>query len=173
VKRAFLVVMALLAGTPWINGESAQEYVVKAAFLYNLAKFVEWPDTQAKAPLYFGILGQDPFGDTLDRTVNNKLIGGRPVMIKRSAELAGLADCQVVFVSSSETKRLKQILKTLEGRPVLTVGDTEGFVQSGGETALVLEQNRVVLEVNTDQTAKAGLRISSRALEVARIVHNP
>ncbi len=172
-RRSFLIVIALLAGALWVNAESAQEYVVKAAFLYNLAKFVEWPDPQSKEPLFFGILGQDPFGETLDRTVANKLIGGRPVAIKRSAELGPLADCQIVFVSASETKRLKQILKAFEGRQVLTVGDSEEFVKSGGATALVLEQNRVVLEVNPDQTARAGLKISSRALEVARIVHHP
>lgn len=173
MRRAFLVVIAMLGTALVSNGESAQEYVVKAAFLYNLAKFVEWPGPQTKGPLIFGILGEDPFGETLDRTVANKLISGRPVVVKRSAELGPLADCQVIFVSSSETKRLKQILKTLEGRPVLTVGDNEEFVQSGGATALVLEQNRVVLEVNTDQTVRVGLKISSRALEVARIIHRP
>ncbi len=173
MRHAFLVVIAILGSALAIEAESAQEYVVKAAFLYNLAKFVEWPDPQPKGPLFFGILGQDPFGETLDRTVSNKLINGRPVVIKRSAELGPLTDCQVVFIGASETKRLKQILKAFEGRQVLTVGDNEEFVQSGGATALVLEQNRVVLEVNPDQTARAGLKISSRALEVARIVHHP
>ena len=160
-----------MCGVLPVYGESAQEYEVKAAFLYNLAKFVEWPDSQSKGPLIFGILGQDPFGETLDRIVNHKVVGGRAVAVKRSADLNQLADCQVLFVSASETKRLKQILKDLDGRPVLTVGDNDEFVRSGGTVALVLEQNRVVLEINADRTAQAGLKISSRALEVARIVH--
>jgi len=171
VQRPFLAWIVLMFSVLPVHGESAQEYEVKAAFLYNLAKFVEWPDAQSKGPLVFGILGPDPFGEILDRVVDHKVIGGRPVMLKRSADVSQLADCQVLFVSASEGKRLKQILKDLDGRSVLTVGDNDEFVRSGGAVALVLEQNRVVLEINVDRAAKAKLKISSRALEVARIVH--
>ena len=165
--------MALAFGTLLAGAETGQEYAVKAAFLFNLAKFVEWPEAGSPEPLLLGVLGEDPFGEVLDRSVNNKVVNGRPVAIKRASSVEQLTDCQILFISSSENKRLKQILKVLEGRPILTVGDNENFIRAGGMIALVLEQNKVVLEINIDQAARASLKISSRALQVARIVHRP
>ena len=148
-----------------------REYQVKAAFLYNLSKFIEWPgDARREEPISFCILGDDPFGTALDRTVADKRVGGRPVRIRRSGRLDDLTGCEVLFVSASERPRLDRLLAKLAGSPVLTTADFEGFAERGGMIGFVVRDGRLGLVVNVDAAERAGLRVSSRLLKVAAVV---
>ncbi|HYM10026.1 MAG TPA: YfiR family protein [Bryobacterales bacterium] len=147
------------------------EYQVKAAFLYNFAKFVEWPaDKPGGGPFVVGVLGKDPFGAALDQAFGGKTINGRAPQIWRITGVAEARQCQILFVSSSEAKRLPEILGTLRSASVLTVSEIEDFAESGGMIRLRTEENKVRLEINVDAATQAGIRISSKLLALARVV---
>ena len=172
---ALIVAIVLLCSVPRAGGQSETptEYQIKAAFLYNFAKFVEWPAdafTDPHSPIVLGIVGEDPFGSDLDGIVYAKTVNGRGFMVKRLAPGPDLRTCHILFISSSEKKRLAQILEQLKGSSVLTVGEMDRFVQSGGAVNFLLEQNRVRFEINVDAAARARLKISSKLLALARSV---
>lgn len=150
----------------------AREYEVKAAFLYNFAKFVEWPAkplADTSATIIIGVLGEDPFGGALE-TIKGKTIEGRQVVTKRFKTVRDLEFSHILFISSSEKEHLAEIMKTLKGMNVLTVGETERFVEVGGIINLYIESNKVRFEINVDNAERAGLRLSSRLLNVAKVV---
>lgn len=154
-------------------GEQVGEYEVKAAILYNLTRFVEWPpsvypDPQAATTLC--ILGRDPFGDSLTSLAKNQDASGRPVLIRRVKNERGIRDCQVLYISSSERKSVAQILSALKGSTVLTVGEMSQFAALGGIVQFKLEERQVHFDVNLDAASRMGLKISSRLLVLARIV---
>jgi hypothetical protein len=166
------LVGVLLSGT---SGQSPTigEYQVKAAFLYNFAKFVEWPPIgfrDAAAPLQICVLGRDPFGQELRDITNEKTVNGRRLEVSDVLDVQQARTCHIVFISSSEKARLKQILDGLQGTDALTVGDTKGFAEQGGMINFVLENNRVQFEVNSKAAGQAGLKISSKLLSVAKLV---
>jgi hypothetical protein len=178
-QSAALVLTALLSSA-WPPLDRAQanppgEYQLKAAFLFNFAKFVEWPAASflgPQSPFVICILGPDPFGHAMDDALRGKMIGERGVAIERSKELADARHCQMVFVSSSEKSRVAEILDGLKGTSALVVGETEGFAAAGGMIQFVLEDNRVRFLINTDATDRAGLKVSSKLLSLARLVHD-
>ena len=147
------------------------EYQVKAAFLYNFMKFVEWPGDGLTNPgtLTLGILGKDPFGDALDE-VRGKTAKGRRVVVLHLRQPEEARECDLLFVSASEKGRLSQILKAVQNARILTVADQEGFCQAGGMINLVFVKNRVGFEVNVGAASRARLRISSQFLRLARLV---
>lgn len=151
------------------------EYEIKAAFLFNFAKFVEWPPsafTDPKQPMGICVFGHDPFGHALEDTLSGKSIGNHPVTLGHARQLADLAGCHVVFVSSEDSPRLVGIANSLQGHNVLLVGETEGFASAGGAIQFVLDQNRVRFAINPDAASRAGLKISSKLLALATIVHD-
>jgi hypothetical protein len=113
-------------------GSAPTEYEVKAAFLYNFARFVEWPPESFRdpqEPFVIAILGRDPFGPVLDGTVAGKQVAGRPIAVKRAGHVDEVRDAQIVFVCASERPNMAAILKGLDRPGVLTLGDTEGFAE--------------------------------------------
>jgi hypothetical protein len=158
------------------DSSDSSEYLIKAGFIYNFAKFVEWPATtfsQPDSPIVIGILGTDPFGAIIDRIVEDKKIGGRGFIVKRlkwSKDLKELKECKIVFVSSSEKGHLDDFVQALKGLPILTVGETPGFAERGGIIRFTLEDNKVRFEVNVEAAHQADLTISSRLLTLARII---
>jgi hypothetical protein len=152
---------------------ASPEYAVKSAFLYNFARFVEWP---AEAPgavaprVTICVLGTDPFGQTLDQTVAGKAIGMRPFAVARIRSVAEAAACAVVFVSTAEAPRLSSVLAAFRSLPVLTVGDVDGFAEAGGIIGMFVENERVRFEINVGAANEAHLKISSKLLSLARIV---
>jgi len=174
---ALLASPCLLAAT-----NTANEYVLKAAFLYKFASFVVWPDSKASEPLCIGVVGDDPFGPALDDVVKGKSINGRAFEIRRFAPGQMPGKCQVLFISGPEKrgsekngpeqKKLRTVLDQVQGAPVLTVGDMPGFCENGGMIRLGLEDNRVRMEINTEAAEKAGLQLSSKLLSLARIVRS-
>jgi hypothetical protein len=180
-KQFFGRVLALLGLMSWLlglnsgfGGESpATEYQVKALFLFNFAKYVEWPAsafTNDVAPITIGVLGTDPFGDDLQHAVAGKTINGRPFIIKHLAADADMGGCQILFISDSEAARLGEILAKAGALPILTVGEGQVSAQKNGIIKFVLKEGKVRLEIDLAAARKAGLTISSRLLAVADLV---
>ena len=175
LRAAALLLCALAAGGAPASAapHDLPEYAVKAAFLYRFAQFVEWPDDVARqaGPLTIGVLGKDPFGGLLDRAVLGKTVRGRSLAVRRFGSAEEARDCDILFVSSSEAPRLKDILAPLAEASVLTVGEADRFAGRGGMIAFFFEDGRVQLEVNVAATQAARLRVSSQLLSVARLVN--
>ncbi len=174
--RALLAAAVVLGGSlpaPRALSATPNEYQVKAAFLYNFAKFVEWPPgtfPEPNAPLVLEVLGEDPFGQALDEAIAGRSVDGHTLLVRRSRRLQDLRGCQVLFVSSSEQKWLPLILARLEGSPVLTVGESEKFAESGGAIQFLLEDNRVRFAINLDAAMRARLKISAKLLALAKVM---
>jgi len=171
-----LVLLALfwvgaLCSAPREACAASSEYQVKAAFLYNFMKFVEWPGDGLSNPgtLTLGILGRDPFGDALDE-VRDKTAKGRRVAVLHLRSIEEAKECDLLFVCASERGRLPQILRAVQNARVLTVADQEGFCQAGGIINLVFVNNRVGFEVNVAAATRVRLRVSSQLLKLARLV---
>ena len=170
--------IAVLSLTGDVRGAAADspsfsEYQVKAAFLYNFARFVEWPTNafpDDRAPILLGIVGDDPFGGALEQLVKGKTINGRELVLKRVARQQDLREFHMLFVCSSEVRYLPQILESLKGKCVLTVGETKGFAQTGGVINFTLEENKVHFEINVDTAERSRLKISSKLLALAKVV---
>jgi hypothetical protein len=146
------------------------EYEVKAAYLYSFGKFVDWPAKviQIQSESFaICVLGQDPFGPALDAALSDETIAGTKIVAKRIPTPQNALSCRVLFISSSENPRLKQILATLADASVLTVSDLPQFTQRGGMVQFVLEGNRIRFEVNLATARHAGLTLSSELLKVA------
>ncbi len=167
----FAVLLALLwpSIVPAVEPQNL-EYQIKAAFLLNFTRFIEWPapnPADAAAPFGICILGDDPFGPALNQIVEGETVGSRPIVIRRiHAEAPG--SCAILYVSKDE-KNIAGIIAAA-GPGVLTVGEGDPFLDQGGMIAFVVENRRV--RFNIDQTAarKAGLKLSSRLLSVARSI---
>jgi len=169
------VIVIVFSNTPQAHSQSstAGEYQVKAAFLYNFAKFVEWPPSSfsdASAPLRICVLGQDPFGEELGNITREKTVNGRKLEVDQVVDVQQARTCQILFIASSEKAQLKRIFESLRGTDALTVGDTKGFVEQGGMINFVLDNNRVQFEVNRTAAEQGGLKVSSKLLSVAKLV---
>ncbi len=155
--------------------EPSREYRIKAAFIYNFAKFTRWPDSSfpdGTAPLEFCVFGEDPFGGALNSLAGNT-IRGREVAVRRVASVEAGAGCHLLFISASELPRLGVILETLTGRPVLTIADMPEFARAGGIISLKTnKQDKLRFEINVGIARRAGLRISSKLLRLAEIAPN-
>lgn len=143
---------------------------MKAAFLCGFAEFVEWPSAGKDDPVAIGILGQDPFGPLLEETVSNRALRTRALVIKRVATLEEALRCQIVFVSSSEKRKVEEILHELAKSSVLTVSDIDGFADHGGMIGFTIEEKRVRFQINLEAADRARIQISSRLLKLARVV---
>jgi hypothetical protein len=150
----------------------SSEYELKAAILYNLVKFVEWPAqayATARAPTVLCILGRDPFGSALDE-YSGKMVNGRPLLIRQLGRDQDPRSCHLLFISSSERKLLEQVLHTLQGEPILTIGELEQFAERGGMVQLALEDKQVHFSINLTVATRDQLRIRSNLLALSRIV---
>ncbi len=152
------------------------EYQVKAAYLYNFAKFVDWPADKlldGSGPILVGVLGKDPFGSLLDSTLKGKTVRGHSLEVRRVSGLAELKQCHIVFIPEPERRRLAEILQSLGNESVLTVSEMRQFADDGGMINFFTDENKVRLEINVEATERAGIRISSQLLKLARVVgHN-
>jgi hypothetical protein len=155
--------------------QDVPEYVLKAGFLYNFAKYVEWPEESfatAETPISIGVVGADPFGVELENTLANKTINGRRFEIHRYRQPEQIEGVHILFVPHSENGRMAAILERVRNRPVLTVGEHEGFPRRGGVVAIVIEERRPTLQINPEAAEVQKLEIASKLLKVARIVKN-
>jgi hypothetical protein len=146
---------------------------VEAAYLYNFAKFVTWPPTKSNS-LNVCILGNDPFGATLDQIVAGEAIDGRHFAVLRLADEHSVQSCAILFLGKSESSHLDRDLAAVAKLPILTVSDIPGFMESGGTIQFVLLENRVRFAVNLNPARKCGIVLSSQLLKVAtKVVGNP
>ena len=175
-----LAVLALLFAPACSTSLSAQsggssEYELKAAFLLNFAKFVEWPANvfrDEKTPFTVCIFGHDPFGSALDEVIRGKNINARGILVHRTTGLADLKTCQLVFISEKEEKHLPDVFNSLNGASTLVVGESDDFAERGGSVQFFVEDNRMRFAVNVDAVQRARLTISSKLLVLAKIVHD-
>jgi len=166
--------LALVVFAPSLAAESGLEYRVKAAFLFNFARFVEWPSNSfdnAAAPLHLCVLEPDPFGTTLDQTVADKTVDKHPLLLRRTARLSDTQGCHILFVSMDASEPLPEVLGALENRPILTVSEGDEFLRAGGIIGFVLDQGKVRFHVNLQAADGASLKISSKLLNVASRVY--
>jgi hypothetical protein len=167
----------MAVGLAWALGASCAhaqksnptEYEVKAAYLYNFGKFVAWPAKVTAAGDFFTIcvLGEDPFGATLDAAISGESIDGKKIVVKRITKSQETVSCRILFISASEESQLREILATLDNTSVLTVSDISQFTRRGGMIQFVVDANRVRFEVNLTVAEHAGLTLSSQLLKVA------
>jgi hypothetical protein len=157
-----------------ISAEQAPtEYQVKAAYVFNFFKFVEWPGdptNAAQAPWVIGVVGDNPIGQELPRLVAGKSVEGRALQVKIFQPTEDLRGCNILFISASESKRLPLILADLHGASVLTVADMKHFLDSGGMIQFVIEDGSVRLAIDVGATSRARLKVSSKLLALARTV---
>jgi hypothetical protein len=170
---AFLACFLALTLPSTAQAPTLTENQIKAGFLFNFTKFVEWPADvfpDATSPIVLGIVGEDSFGDLLTQATAGKTVNGRTVLVRRFKDEQTLQACNILFVGALEEKHIARILERLKGSSVLTVGETAGFAQSGGVINFVVEANRVRLEINLDAALRARLKISAKVIAVARLV---
>jgi hypothetical protein len=150
-----------------------EEYRVKAAFIFHFAQLVDWPpetSTDAANSLFLCTIGQDPFQGALESTVAGKAVGERTLRIRHLKQDDDPQACQVLFLGKAQSKRIPMVLATLHNAPILTVGESPGFLGAGGMICFVLEDNNVRFGVNLYAAASAKLKIGSRLLILAQTV---
>jgi hypothetical protein len=168
----------LSLGLVWLlapGGGRAQEsppteYQLKAAFVLNFAKFVEWPPAafaKDDSPIVLGILGESPLGSVLEQTIQGKKVNSRELEVTKLPSTAGATNCHILFIGTSDKARLPEILKGLGRASVLTVGEADGFTESGGMINFVRQGNKIRFQINEAAAKSAGLKISSKLLSLA------
>ena len=177
LRLAALAACVLLV-VPARAGEAqpqADEYAVKAAFLYNFARFVEWPAAAFESPdaaLVVCVRGHDPFGVVLDQTLAGKTVGGHSFATRRIESQEPADGCHILFVPASERRRAGAVVYASQPASILTVGDFDAFADEGGVIAFYLENNRVRFAINVDSAARSNLKISALLLALARVVRS-
>jgi hypothetical protein len=171
-----LKTLVLAFGWGEIHAEPAasKEYQIKAAFLLNFAQFVEWPSNSfpnTNDPITIGVLGDDPFGASMDETIRGEAVRGHKVVVLRSRRLQDLKSCQLLFISKSEKARVSEIISELNADPVLTVSDFESFARRGGIINFFLEGTKVRFEINPSAARHQGLKLSSQLLSLGKLVN--
>jgi hypothetical protein len=182
--------MAAVAPKAGADSAASLEYQVKAAFIYNFIKFVDWPKEKvpdSNTPLTIGIIGKDPFGSAFD-PVEDKDAKARKVLIKRfktfeelkkagekdksllDREIESMRKCHLLFICSSEEKSVGEITNLVKDHSVLTVGDVKGFLEAGGVTNFIMEEQKVRFEINVTTAKRAKLQIRSQLLRLAKKV---
>ncbi|HZS46541.1 MAG TPA: YfiR family protein [Blastocatellia bacterium] len=179
---SYLVLASLLTGafpvmnnrtTGTLHAQAISDSQVKAAFLYNFAKFIDWPAdafSSDSSPIVIGVVGNDPFGGALEQTTSGRSVNGRPIAIKRLRLGQDLRDCHILFVSVSEKRQLTAVMLSVKQASVLTVGDMDEFIDEGGVIRFLLEGDRVRFEINLAAAERARLKISSKLLSLAKSV---
>jgi len=171
-RAAISLLICLSAFSTLVRAQPAgpTEHQIKAAFLYNFAKFVEWPKqayASPTAPTVIGVLGENVFGDALEKTLRDKVINHHPLQFKKFDSVTEATNCQILFISASEKKRFPQILEALRGKRILTVSESDRFIPDGGMINFVIVDLRVRFQINNKPAREAGLILSSDLLSLA------
>jgi hypothetical protein len=151
----------------------SSEYLIKAGFIYNFANLMQWPAnafSKTDSPIVIGVLGADTFGGTLDQVLGGKKVNGRSFIVKHLKWGMDLKDCNIVFVSSSETVHLEEIFLLVKGLPILTIGESPNFARRGGIINFIVVDDKIRFEVNVEAAKQVDISISSRLLALAKIV---
>jgi hypothetical protein len=171
-RLRFAILLAALL-TASASGQPVNEYQMKAAYVYNLAKFVEWPAgafRNATDPIAICVLGQSPIQNLLEDAVRGEAIDNRKLTVHRLSDIQQAGACHILFIAPPERKQLRSILRELQTPGVLTVGEMDGFLEEGGAVNFSLEGNRIRIDINISAAGQQKLRISPKLLSLARIV---
>jgi hypothetical protein len=176
-SSASLALVVAVVAAPLLTAQAGpKEQKIKAAYLYNFIKFIEWPDNAysgAGAPINICVLGDENFDGILEKAVSGKEVKGRSVSVKvlgAGAAVPGAADCQVLFVAASEGGRTGEVTGALGGSPVATVGESDGFATAGGVLNFAIDGGKIKVELNMGAAEKAGLKVSGKLQQVATAV---
>jgi hypothetical protein len=170
-QLAFVLALALAMPVA-LPAQAAKEYEVKAAFLFNFTRFVDWPPSSGGGPFCIGVAGADPFGGALEEFVKGRSAGGRAIAVKYFKPGEESAACEIVFISGADARKMRAALGRLQHAAVLTVGEGPDFCHSGGVIAFQVGDNKVSLEINPEAAQRARLQISSKLLSLATLVRD-
>lgn len=177
LRHLFLVTLVLLQGSQHVLAQApSREYQLKAVFLFNFTQFVDWPASafeNDQAPVVIGVMGENPFGNYLARTVSGEKINGHPMAVQYYKNEEEIKSCHILFVNIRETKRLEEALEAVEGKNILTVGDDPDFLKQGGMIRFVMNNNKIKLQINMEACKESKMVLSSKLLRLAEIVKNP
>jgi hypothetical protein len=168
-----LALLVVLFGQQLLYAQEVSDYQVKAAYLYNFAKFVEWPNETLignTVPIRLCILNDRAFELQLSEFVKDKTIKSRPIVVVLVKTGEEARACHVLFIGSSQNGQAPHIIDFLQGASTLTVGETRGFLEEGGILNFVLQENQMHFQVNHKAATQAGLRMSSKLLSLAKLV---
>ena len=170
--RIWLLLLSLFASA-WGGDQVPKEYQVKAAFLYNFAKFIEWPSGSfdgADSPIVIGVFGENPFGNELERLAKDHSINGHPIVVRSVQSAASARKTHLLFISTAEDGRFPDLGDAFKGSGTLTVGESEGFARRGGMICFVPEGDKLRFEINIGAVGQAGLKVSAQLQKLARSV---
>jgi len=168
-----LIAWLLIGSLGGVSAQPAPEWSVKAVFIYNFTRFVEWPEMAfagPDSPFIIGIVGADPFGPALPEAVAGEKVGTHPIRVQRFQQIADVKDCHLLYISAKEPEKAREMLAAIPRRPMLTVGESPTFARQGGMIRFLTMNNKIRLEVNPTTVRAAQLDISSKLLQVAQIV---
>lgn len=171
---AAVVCFCLIFGLKIFGQEPAPEYQIKAAFLFNFAKFVDWPPeafSSANSPIVIGVLGKNVFGHYLADTIRGKTVNNRRFEFKEFASVTEATNCQILFISPSINDNLPTVVKELHNASILTVGEADQFIKAGGMINFTIEDSKIHFQISDEAARKAGLKISSKLLSLATRSH--
>ncbi len=166
---------ALLGARPVLAAEGSTDAQVKAGFVYNFAKYTEWPAAafaSPQAPIRLCFTGVDESQAKAFAALEGKPVQGREVRIRRNPTLAEMAECNILYLGDDEPRRVHAALQAARNASVLTISDSDGFVDTGGVIGLLYAGNRMQFEVNLSAAQRAGLKIASQVLKIARVVRD-
>lgn len=169
----FLALLFCLSALSQLSAEddpAVREYAIKAGFIYNFTKFIEWPEEEHLKTITFCIFGKDPFGEKVLSAFEGKMVRSKVFRIRKLRSLSSIKDCQILYISRSESYRLKRLLRAVnqKGLPILTIGDQEHFIDYGGMINLYRYKNRIRFEINRTPARQRGIKISARLLQLSR-----
>jgi hypothetical protein len=175
LRLPYLVFLLLtfFGGNAAVAAGSNREFGIKAAFIFNFAQFVEWPTNafvDAESPLIIGVLGVNPFGNSLDEIVRGETVRGRKIVVRYFPSNRPIETCHILFVAQSEANRVSELIALLRGKPILLVSDINRFSRRGGMITLVTEQNKVSFNINLEAAKIARLNLSSKLLRLGHLV---
>jgi hypothetical protein len=166
-----LLLCVMTATAVSAQGPASREAAIKAVFLFNFTQFVEWPPqafSNAATPFVIGVLGDDPFGSSLDETIEGEKVNGHKLVIQRFKDPKEIKSCHVLFFNLKDVD-YRELLGSLAGRNILTVSDSHNFMRQGGMVRFSTENNKIKLEINAEAAKQEGLVISSKLLRIATI----
>ncbi len=167
LRLPYILAILLLFGSPAF-AQLQNEYAVRAAFVLNLTKYVEWP--QASIALTVCSIGEGPIGETLKQMLAGKTNESRPIQVLLSPSDEALERCDIIYIAQSSSKKIRAALDRVGNRSILTVGDTDSFTREGGMIGLVRVGEQMQIRINLDATQAAGLKVSSRLLKLSSVV---
>lgn len=172
-KLLALLLLVIFTNSARAQPELSREYNIKAVFLLNFTRFIDWPAEayqSAASPFVIGILGNDPFNELIDNAVAGEVVYQHPIVIQRYKSVDSIKDCHVLFIARTEAADLKSVQAALTGKSTLTVSDQVNFAGRGGMICFVTQNNKIKLQINALAAKRANLNISSKLLRLAEIV---